>query len=140
MGPLPGLISLRGIDMHNPKRKPDVLIFSAEVVDGLIKGASMASLKARYACKEVVLADTKLDLGAKLIYSEIIDLCKKKGFCYISDAVMAIRCGCSESAVSRAVKRLKKRGYVRCDLHRVGRKYKRNIFIPDVRGRDLGQA
>lgn len=56
--------------------------------------------------------DKELPPNAKLIYSELVSLCRKDGFCWASNGYFAKLYGIEKNSVSRLINALRKRGYI----------------------------
>lgn len=56
--------------------------------------------------------DKELPPNAKLIYSELVSLCQKDGFCWASNGYFARLYGIEKNSVSRLITALRKRGYI----------------------------
>ena len=118
--------------MHKLKPiEPNIVLFDSDVMDGVIVGASTAARQRRYRSKDVLMADKDLTLSTKCVYVMVMDMCQDKGYCWATDSKLAKLCGCSRSAVSKAIHRLKKAKYVMSELERVGYKWNRRMYVYD---------
>ena len=113
--------------------EPNIVLFDSDVMDGVIVGASTAARQMRYRSKDVLMADKDLTLSTKCVYVMVMDMCQEKGHCWATDSKLAKLCGCSRSAISRAVQRLKKAKYAKSELAWRCGKWDRKIYICDRR-------
>ena len=62
--------------------------------------------------------DPNLSSTAKLIYSEIIALCNKEGYCWATNGYFSELFGISKSQVTRIIAQLKKEKYIEIDVNK----------------------
>lgn len=72
--------------------------------------------------------DPELSSTAKLLYSEITSLCRKKGYCWANNSYFAELYGVSASTISRLVSQLESRGYIKTEIVPVANGSERRIY------------
>ena len=72
--------------------------------------------------------DPELSSTAKLLYSEITSLCRKKGYCWANNSYFAELYGVSASTISRLVSQLESRGHIKTEIVPVANGSERRIY------------
>ena len=65
---------------------------------------------------EDILTNNSLQMGARLLYGDILSLCKKEGFCWASNAHFVARYGVSMRTISRWIVDMERAGVVSCEV------------------------
>ena len=75
--------------------------------------------------------DSELTANEKLMYGEISSLCHKEGYCYCSNGYFSELYGATKDSVSRWIRHLAKRGYIRVTVIRDDKKVviERRIYL-----------
>lgn len=60
--------------------------------------------------------DKNISANEKILYSEIVVLAQKKGYCFAQNDFFAELFGVSKNTVSRWISNLEKRGFIRCQM------------------------
>lgn len=72
--------------------------------------------------------DTDLPPNAKLLYGEVTSLCNKRGYCWATNEYFASLYGLSVKTVSRLIRMLEGKGYIRCEMAATEKGSERRIY------------